>query len=505
MVDEDNAATSADHHYCHDARNQLTGRGSTAACGTSDIETFSYDDAGNRSQAVEGGTTRNFAYTTAGLLCDVETGAAASCTGGNIGSDDAGRISDHAGWHFDYDASARLVAACDNTSCAGSGFDRVDFSYDGEGHRTAIVATPAAGSPVVTTTFRYQGDAIVAESVGGTLTREYMTDDSGTISKVIVPTGGSAGTYLVTWNGHGDAMALHRIETNGTLTLANSYTYSTWGTPTTTTHNGIADLGFRFLYVGAYDVQWDDQFGLGLTYMHARHYSPTLGRFLQPDPSRLDAEFFVYTENSPVTKVDPTGLCPWCVVGLLLVVGLAIDTIDYVANTPSQQQSVQAWVDRVWPGVAASFIPGGRIFSIGGRAISAAARAVRSRIPSAVSYTASYTAYGISRAYGAAVWRGSRGTTVLGTSIDGYADLAAALGARSLHIPKFLWTAMSRSHKWMANKAFLDSAIRRGDSFRLATRPFAPNLTGLFGEEVKYMLSRGYVRVYRNGSWWLVR
>jgi RHS repeat-associated protein len=314
MVDEDNAATSADHHYCHDARNQLTGRGSTAACGTSDIETFSYDDAGNRSQAVEGGTTRNFAYTTAGLLCDVETGAAASCTGGNIGSDDAGRISDHAGWHFDYDASARLVAACDNTSCAGSGFDRVDFSYDGEGHRTAIVATPAAGSPVVTTTFRYQGDAIVAESVGGTLTREYMTDDSGTISKVIVPTGGSAGTYLVTWNGHGDAMALHRIETNGTLTLANSYTYSTWGTPTTTTHNGIADLGFRFLYVGAYDVQWDDQFGLGLTYMHARHYSPTLGRFLQPDPSRLDAEFFVYTENSPVSKVDPSGEIVWCAI-----------------------------------------------------------------------------------------------------------------------------------------------------------------------------------------------
>lgn len=28
--------------------------------------------------------------------------------------------------------------------------------------------------------------------------------------------------YLVTWNGHGDAMALHRIESTGALTLANS-------------------------------------------------------------------------------------------------------------------------------------------------------------------------------------------------------------------------------------------------------------------------------------------
>jgi RHS repeat-associated protein len=58
-------------------------------------------------------------------------------------------------------------------------------------------------------------------------------------------------------------------------------------------------------------VQWDDAFGLGLTYMHARTYSPTLGRFLQPDPSRLDAQLFVYAANSPVSRVDPSGLATW--------------------------------------------------------------------------------------------------------------------------------------------------------------------------------------------------
>ena len=161
----------------------------------------------------------------------------------------------------------------------------------------------------------------------------------------------------MTWNGHGDAMALWRLETNGSLTLANSYTYSTWGQPTTATHNSIADLGFRFLYVGAHDVQWDGTYGLPLIYMHARHYSPSIGRFLQPDPSRLDARLFVYADNGPVSKTDPSGLCPWCVVALLLVVGLALDTIDFVANTPSQQRTVQSWVDRVWPGLVTSFIP----------------------------------------------------------------------------------------------------------------------------------------------------
>ena len=53
-----------------------------------------------------------------------------------------------------------------------------------------------------------------------------------------IPTGEpGAGTYLVTWNGHGDALGLWRIDTGGVLTLGNSFTYDTWGTPTTATHN----------------------------------------------------------------------------------------------------------------------------------------------------------------------------------------------------------------------------------------------------------------------------
>jgi RHS repeat-associated protein len=340
-VVENNGSASTDYRYCHDARNQLTGRGSTASCDTSSVESFTYDDAGNRTQAVEAGTTRNFAYTTAGLLCDQETGSAASCSGGNVTSDDAGRISDQSGWHYLNDAQARLVSACEDADCVGTGFDRLDFEYDGEGHRTTITETPASGSAVVWT-FRYQGDAIVAEYKDGTLYREYVTDDQGTISKVIVPAGQTGtGTYLVTWNGHGDAMALHRIESTGLLTLANSYTYGTWGRPTTATHNSIADLGFRFLYVGAADVQWDSTYGVDLLYMHARHYSPSLGRFLHPDPSRLDAQLFVYTANGPVSKVDPRGEHP-CLITFAL--GPIVGTVSCgVATVAVVATAVAAW------------------------------------------------------------------------------------------------------------------------------------------------------------------
>jgi hypothetical protein len=42
--------------------------------------------------------------------------------------------------------------------------------------------------------------------------------------------------------------------------------------------------------------------------MGARHYSPSLGRFLQPDPSAAEANLYGYGANSPVSRVDPSGL-----------------------------------------------------------------------------------------------------------------------------------------------------------------------------------------------------
>jgi hypothetical protein len=45
--------------------------------------------------------------------------------------------------------------------------------------------------------------------------------------------------------------------------------------------------------------------------MHARHYSPVLGRFIQPDPSRQDASLFGYALDNPISHVDPSGHGVW--------------------------------------------------------------------------------------------------------------------------------------------------------------------------------------------------
>jgi len=313
-VVEDNGSGAVTRYYCYDARNQLTKVATVAGCGSGVLETYTYDDAGNRMEAGPFGSERDFTYNAAGQLatCNPACGTPTFDPDGRLTA-----ITTASGaWTYQYDAEGRLTTACKASSCTGTPA-RLDMTYDAQGHRIRLVETTARGSPTITTTdFSYEGDRVVREvSVTGatTVTRTFTTDEAGAIIKLaIVTTGGGStaddGTYLVTYNGHGDAIALAEIDpSTGVLTTANRVTYSTWGTPTVTTHNGYANLGFRYLYVGRFDVQWDDFSSAGLLYMHARHYHPEFGRFLQPDPSAAETNLYAYAENSPITKIDPSG------------------------------------------------------------------------------------------------------------------------------------------------------------------------------------------------------
>ena len=323
-VTEANGAATSDRFYCCDARNQLIYRNTGAACSSSaKDESYTYDDAGNRTSALVAGSTRTFTYTPDGQLTACANPA---CT---ITYDTTGRTSawtdNGITWAYTYDSAGRLTSACKAASCTGSGFDRLDFAYDGEGHRTKITETPAAPTiqtPVITRDFRYQGDAVVEELVNTVSLRTIVVDEAGAPVKLTIAVGQpNAGTYLPTWSGHGDLLALWQVQADGSLVLANSVTYDTWGRPSVTSANGIPDLGWSRLYVGRSDVWWDNAFGAGLTYMHARTYVPALGRFLQPDPIAAEGNLYGYAENSPITKADPSGTFAWCAIP---VVGWAI-------------------------------------------------------------------------------------------------------------------------------------------------------------------------------------
>ena len=294
VTESRDGAAAPTRNDCYDPRNQLVARNTGAACSaTTGDETYTYDAAGNRLTATQGGATRTFTYTADGQLA----GAL---------HDAAGRLTEFGDWRaMAFDAEGRLTEVCEAVCSTGS--TRFFFTYDADGRRTKIVES--SGGTRTTTELRYEDGRISAEYVDGTLTREYVTDHTGAVVKMRIPSGqANAGTYLVAWNGHGDALNLLAVG-SGAVTLANSFSYDTWGAATVYTHNGYPDLAFRFRYVGQHGVQDETVFGIPLLLMGGRHFAPELARFVQPDPAATEANLYAYTANNPTTRADPSGMC----------------------------------------------------------------------------------------------------------------------------------------------------------------------------------------------------
>jgi RHS repeat-associated protein len=88
------------------------------------------------------------------------------------------------------------------------------------------------------------------------------------------------------------------------------YTYDAYGTPTILSTNNTqlstSAIGNRFMYTGREYLQ-----ELGIYDYRHRYYLPSIGRFLQTDPTGFDAgdmNLFRYCGDNPVDRSDPTGL-----------------------------------------------------------------------------------------------------------------------------------------------------------------------------------------------------
>jgi uncharacterized protein RhaS with RHS repeats len=86
--------------------------------------------------------------------------------------------------------------------------------------------------------------------------------------------------------------------------------------------------------------------------MHARHYSPTLGRFLQPDPDGSEANLYAYTANNPVTELDPDGTC----FILCAIVNAVVDTAIYLATTDQSEWSLGGVATAAATGAVTGFL-----------------------------------------------------------------------------------------------------------------------------------------------------
>jgi len=209
---------------------------------------------------------------------------------GNLSNTVAGVLGD---WSYTYDAQNRLIRATGGPSSVVA-----EFYYDA-GNR--CVKRVING---VTTYLIYDGWSLLEErNLAGNLLARYY---HGPVIDELLCRVTETNTVYFHHDGLGSTVAL----TDSTGNVVESYTYDVYGQPSilSTTYHLLptSSVTNRFLFTGR---EYLAELAL-YDYRH-RIYSPSLGRFLQTDPLRFDAEdvvLYTYVFSNPVNMIDDFGL-----------------------------------------------------------------------------------------------------------------------------------------------------------------------------------------------------
>ncbi|MBE2201483.1 MAG: RHS repeat-associated core domain-containing protein, partial [Anaerolinea sp.] len=185
-----------------------------------------------------------------------------------------------------------------------SGGNTTSFTYDAAGMRVKSV------EPGGKTTY-YAFPGYEEEVVGSTTTRRitYSVAGQAVALRVHVVGNNSALYYL-----HSDHLGSTSLATNtsGGVISGSTARYTPFGDWRTEPTAGLTDRGFTGHMHNNLGSAPED---IGLVYMAARWYSPTLGRFISadtlvPDPANPQGwNRYTYTINNPLSLVDPSGHC----------------------------------------------------------------------------------------------------------------------------------------------------------------------------------------------------
>jgi len=250
------------------------------SAGMSVQEVYAYDAVGNWS--VDGRShdacnrliqdeTRTFDYDRDGNLTEIHD------------SDGDGSAS------YEYDALGRLVGATLSTG------ETITYRYDAIGRRYAV--STSAG----TTFTLFDGWQEI-----GTVEPDGSSRSMLAVGEFRLAADTASGPMYVHAGLEGSVIAL----TNVLGELVEKYRYTAFGLLTVLDAEGEekdGDALSPWLYHGRLFEQ-----STGLYWMRMRHYSPDLGRFLQPDPAGIAGgiNLYAYSNNNPLRYFDPWGLWP---------------------------------------------------------------------------------------------------------------------------------------------------------------------------------------------------
>ena len=222
-----------------------------------------------------------------------------------------------------YDTRGNLTSAGALTSSQTYGYSSenlltsasggIAFAYD----PLLRLYQTSGGSPG-TTRLAYDGANLVAEYDGtNALLRRYVHGAGVDEPLVWYEGSGTSNRRFLHADERGSIVAL--TDSNGAIIATNSY--DEYGIP------AAANFG-RFQYTGQ---TWLPE--ISMYYYKARIYSPTLGRFMQPDPIGYGAgmNMYAYVRSDPVNRSDPAGLEDE---EDIEVVGTAVDRPKLTPYTP---------------------------------------------------------------------------------------------------------------------------------------------------------------------------
>jgi len=197
----------------------------------------------------------------------------------NFTHNTAGGITQSGSNSFTYDINDNMLTAPNST-----------FSYDGAGNRRAKTVYGVNTRYVLSILGMSQ--VLMETNSSNAVQNYYVYGPTGLLYRVKADN--TTYSYY-----HYDYRGSTTAITNEAQNVTHSYSYDPFGKVLAKTE---ADAN-PFQYVGQHGVQYESP---TLTFMRARYYDPTTGRFVSEDPV-WHLNLYPYADNNPVMKFDPDG------------------------------------------------------------------------------------------------------------------------------------------------------------------------------------------------------
>jgi len=261
-------------NYTYDAIYELTG----VTQNSTTTESYTYDPVGNRLSSLG---VSSYTNNSSNELTSTSNASYTYDNNGNTHTKVVGSNTTTYAWDYEN----RMTSV----TLPGSG-GTVSFKYDPFGRR--IYKSFSAGT---TSVYAFDGDNLIEETnSSGAVVARY--EDTQNIDEPLAMLRSSATSYF-----HADGLGSITSLSNSAGSIANTYTYDSFGKLTAST----GSLVNPFQYTAR-----ESDTETGLYYYRARYYDPGVGRFISEDSQEfwVGDNFYRYVSNRPSVAIDPSGL-----------------------------------------------------------------------------------------------------------------------------------------------------------------------------------------------------